>query len=53
MVGISGDFAGRERCRILGAIEQDLQGLDSLSDDQKETLEWAIDLLMRLYGCRF
>ena len=49
----SDDFLGNERCDILLSMKEEIQGFDSLSDQELETLEWAIDALLNLYGCYF
>lgn len=46
------DWAGRERCEILQEIEEELNNFDSIPQDQKNSLLWAIDYLLKLYRCR-
>jgi hypothetical protein len=53
MANQTSDWVGRERCNILLNIEQEVQGFSGLSDQEKATLQWAIDKLLRSYGCRF
>lgn len=53
MSGQDYEFLGDERCDILLSIKEEIQNFESLSKQDAETLEWAIDVLLERYGCCF
>jgi len=49
---IQADWAGDERCTLLTEIEEEISELESLPEDQKDSILWAIDYILKRYRCR-
>ncbi len=47
------EWMGDERCKILQSIKAEIAGFSSLSPEEKAMLEWAVNELLRQYGCLY